>query len=686
MARFISKSLTVKFVVYFILIAVIPIGIVGYLSFYASRDSLLTSYSDKLLATGEDRKNGLIELLEEAMLDLKFLTQIHGVDNVFDFVAARSEKDMIVSREGNKAETELRKKIEVELETTLAAWQRIYGQHNGYRDVLLVSPDGHVVYTLKRESDFAEDLKNGALKDSGLGRVWNRVMKTGKPAFADFAQYQPSSAPTAFAAAPHMAANGKIDGLLIVKLGTEGVNRVFSQAQGLGKTAEAYVVGQDRFMRSNSRFEKSSTILKKKIETEGVKAALEGKSEVRIIEDYRGERVLSFFTPVGIKQNADLGADFDWVMLVEIDESEVMEPVRNLAMKIMGAAALIALAVAIVAFFAAKTITKPVIALSGQMAKASNGDLSIEIPGRDRDDELGVLAKSVHLMLSNLRSQVGKVLEAANVVSTASSEISATAAQVVASTSKTTSAVAESATTAAEVKQSAQVAGEKAKEVAQSAHEAVQTSTNGKKATDDTVSKMSLIRDQMESIGETVVRLSEHSQAIEDIIASVQDIADQSNLLAVNASIEAARAGDHGKGFAVVAHEIKTLADQSKHSTEQVRGILEDTRKWVSAVVMATEQGSKAVAAGVQQAEIAGGAIQTLATGVQGWAQTASMVDASSQQQAAGAEQVSLAMSNIDQAMQQVLAGVSQLETAARRLEDMSKLLSELLSGYKLTA
>ena len=127
---------------------------------------------------------------------------------------------------------------------------------------------------------------------------------------------------------------------------------------------------------------------------------------------------------------------------------------------------------------------------------------------------------------------------------------------------------------------------------------------------------MNLIKDQMESIGETVVRLSEHSQAIGNIIATVQDLADQSNLLAVNASIEAARAGDYGKGFAVVAHEIKTLADQSRQATEQVTSILQDTRKWVSAVVMATEQGGKAVDAGVAQSVQASESIRLLTEGV----------------------------------------------------------------------
>ena len=118
---------------------------------------------------------------------------------------------------------------------------------------------------------------------------------------------------------------------------------------------------------------------------------------------------------------------------------------------------------------------------------------------------------------------------------------------------------------------------------------------------------MRLISEQMESVGETVVRLSEHSQTIEEIIQTVQDLADQSNLLAVNALIEAARAGEQGKGFAVVAQEIKNLSHQSNQATDQVKSILDDTRRSVSAVVMATEQGSKAVQAGVAGSGQAGG-------------------------------------------------------------------------------
>jgi methyl-accepting chemotaxis protein len=112
---------------------------------------------------------------------------------------------------------------------------------------------------------------------------------------------------------------------------------------------------------------------------------------------------------------------------------------------------------------------------------------------------------------------------------------------------------------------------------------------------------MKHIHDQMESVAASILHLSEQSQAIGEIIATVTDLAERSNLLAVNAAIEAAKADEQGKGFAVVAQEVKSLAEQSKQATAQVRTILNDIQTAMSAAVMATEQGSKAVDAGVKQ-------------------------------------------------------------------------------------
>src|SRR5262249_1331739 len=155
---------------------------------------------------------------------------------------------------------------------------------------------------------------------------------------------------------------------------------------------------------------------------------------------------------------------------------------------------------------------------------------------------------------------------------------------------------------------------------------------------------------------ENIMRLSEQGQAISEIIATVDDLAAQSNLLAVNAAIEAAKAGEHGRGFSVVAQEVKNLAEQSKHATTQVCGILSDIQKATGNAVMATEQSSKAVEDGVKQSTQAGESIQQLAGNVNISAQAATQIAATNQQQFVGMDQVASAMENIKLASTQVVA------------------------------
>ncbi|MHB9047383.1 MAG: methyl-accepting chemotaxis protein, partial [Pirellulales bacterium] len=160
------------------------------------------------------------------------------------------------------------------------------------------------------------------------------------------------------------------------------------------------------------------------------------------------------------------------------------------------------------------------------------------------------------------------------------------------------------------------------------------------------------------------------------------DIAEQSNLLAVNAAVEAAKAGDHGKGFAVVAQEIKTLAEQSKQATKQVRGILNEIQKATSAAVMATEQGSKAVDQGLKESLGANESIQALSATFTEAAQSAGQIAASTQEQLTGMDQVAQAMESIKGASQQNVASMEQLQTAARSLKEIGHSLSESVAQY----
>ncbi len=264
--------------------------------------------------------------------------------------------------------------------------------------------------------------------------------------------------------------------------------------------------------------------------------------------------------------------------------------------------------------------------------KIAGGDLAVEVTSEARQDEIGTLARAFTLMIQSLkekaqiaekiaasdltvkvtplsdadtlgnafatmveklRSQIQQIIEGVNVLASAGSEIMASVSQLTSGAAETATSVSETTTTVEEVKQTAEVTNQKAKHVSELGQRTVEISRTGLKSIEDTVNGMNRIREQMDSIADMVVRLSEQSQAIGEIIATVNDIAEQSNLLAVNASIEAAKAGEQGKGFAVVAQEIRSLAAQSKQATTQVRNILFDVQKAIGSAVMATEQGKQ---------------------------------------------------------------------------------------------
>ncbi len=331
-----------------------------------------------------------------------------------------------------------------------------------------------------------------------------------------------------------------------------------------------------------------------------------------------------------------------------------------------------------------RVIAGPLRSLSRAADRVAAGDLTAEVPGENRADEVGDLTRMFRTMLENQRRVMREIHEGVNVLSSSSGEILATTTQVAASAAETASAVSETTATVEEVKQTAGVSSQKAKYVSESAQKVSQVSQSGRKSVDGTIQGMQRIQEQMESIAESIVRLSEQSQAIGEIIATVNDLAEQSNLLAVNAAIEAARAGDQGKGFAVVAQEVKSLAEQSKQATAQVRTILGDIQKATSTAVLATEQGSKAVEAGVKRSAEAGESIRLLADSVTEAAQAAVQIAASSQQQMVGMDQVALAMENIKQASMQNVSGTKQAEVAAQNLHALGQKLKQLAEQYKV--
>jgi hypothetical protein len=273
--------------------------------------------------------------------------------------------------------------------------------------------------------------------------------------------------------------------------------------------------------------------------------------------------------------------------------------------------------------------------------------------------------------------------ETTSVLASSAAEILAATTQQASGASETSAAVAETVATVDEVAQTAEQAAQRAKTVAESAQRAAEIGKAGRKAVEESNVAMGAVKEQVESIADSILTLAEQAQAIGEIIATVNDIAEQTNLLALNAAVEAARAGEQGRGFGVVAAEVKNLAEQSKKATVEVRRILGDIQRATSAAVMTTEQGTKQVTATTKQVTEAGETIQALAEAVGVAAQAAAQIVASAGQQAAGMAQVRLAMANIHAATQQNLASTKQAERSAQDLNALGAKLLALVGGTR---
>jgi methyl-accepting chemotaxis protein len=338
----------------------------------------------------------------------------------------------------------------------------------------------------------------------------------------------------------------------------------------------------------------------------------------------------------------------------------------------------------LIAIVLTRSITRPLAQAVRVAERVAAGDLTVTVPASDSRDELATLLETFRRMVESLSTQTLAIQEGVNVLATSAGEILASSSQVASSAAETASAVNETTVTVEEVKHTTQVAAQKAGQVADTAQRSLQVSQHGKKAVEDAVQGMNKIREQMETVAESIVGLSDQSLAIGEIIASVNDLAEQSNLLAVNAAIEAAKAGEHGKGFAVVAQEVKSLAEQSKQATAQVRAILNDIQNATNAAVMATEQGSKAVEAGERQSNEAGEAIRILADSISESATASTLITSSSQQQMVGMDQVALAMENIKEASTLSVTSTRQAEQSAQNLNELGQRLKRLVDQFKL--
>jgi methyl-accepting chemotaxis protein len=346
----------------------------------------------------------------------------------------------------------------------------------------------------------------------------------------------------------------------------------------------------------------------------------------------------------------------------------------------------LALTIGVGIFFAMvihRSITGPLQDFMLVVERVGQGDLTHTVMA-SRRDEIGDLGRGLDQMVRGLKDVAGQTRLVAESVNSATAEILASTQQQAAATAEQAAAVQQANATMAQIGQSGAQISERAKQVATASEATSSASAAGLQSVRNTTSIMEKIREQAETVAENVIALSEKTQAIGDIITTVNDLSEQSHLLALNAAIQAAAAGENGRSFSVVASEMKNLAGQSKQATSQVRGILGDIQKGITSSVMLTEEAVKRADSGRQQATVADQTIRKLTDSIEESVRAFQQIVGGSSQQQIGFEQVTHAFRNIAVASQQTATSTKQSEKAAANLSGLAQELRSAVARYRI--
>jgi methyl-accepting chemotaxis protein len=511
----------------------------------------------------------------------------------------------------------------------------------GVADVFLIDgASGKVVYNVSKEADFGSSLREGPLASSSLGLAFLQAVSAGRRdavAFGHFQRHLPScNDPASFMAAPIYAGRTLV-GAVAFQVPIDKVNAIVGETTGMGRTGETYAIGPDRLFRSDSRFTKEmgakTTIINPdfKVDTPAVRAAIdEGKTGTAAAPDYRGVPSLVAWRPVTIHRDAGGRGDVRWALISEIDTAEVFEPVSRLHWLGLTVFGLTSAAVLAVSTLIARRLTR-----EAQRQAALVGGIV---------DNTHALASSSEELTS-----VSQQMSAAAEQTTAQANLVSAAAEQVSGNTRTVSGSIENLVASIhEIAKNAQDAASTARKAVEMA-----TATSG-----------------------TMAALGRSSQEIGAVIKVITSIAEQTNLLALNATIEAARAGEAGKGFAVVASEVKELARDTAKATEEIGGRIEsmqgDTQRAVAAIA---EIGTV-----IERID----ALQTkIAAAVEEQSVTTGEISRNIAEATTGTSEIAENIVQVAQAAQSTAEGASNTQVSSQELARMAQALQRLVEEYK---
>lgn len=370
--------------------------------------------------------------------------------------------------------------------------------------------------------------------------------------------------------------------------------------------------------------------------------------------------------------------------LAAADSKEAQEASSTLQVLLWGLLFAGVTIASVVGVVTSRGITGPARYLLAQTDLVAGGDLTVEVVQTSKD-EIGQLAGSFKQMVQNLRETMGKVGDASSAVASASSEISSSTEEMAAGAQEQTSQAGEVASAVEEMTKTIVENSKNASNTAETAKKAKEAAEQGGQVVEETVVGMKRIADVVNKSAETVKALGKSSDQIGEIISVIDDIADQTNLLALNAAIEAARAGEQGRGFAVVADEVRKLAERTTKATKEIAGMIKTIQADTAGAVSSMEEGTKEVDNGIRLADKAGASLNEIVGISQNLTDMVAQIAAASEEQSSASEQISKNVEAISAVTGETAQGTQQIARASEDLNRLTENLQQVVGKFKLS-
>jgi|HubBroStandDraft_6_1064221.scaffolds.fasta_scaffold05315_2 methyl-accepting chemotaxis protein len=338
----------------------------------------------------------------------------------------------------------------------------------------------------------------------------------------------------------------------------------------------------------------------------------------------------------------------------------------------------------VLATWIARMIARPVQEVAEVAKRIAAGDLTGSDLLIHSRDEIGELSESINAMQHSLRDTISSVSASAERIATASEEFSATAAEQAAGAETQKDQTHQVATAMQEMSSTVQQVSDNSNKAAEASRNAADTARKGGSIVDDTLSKMRAIADSVGQTAKKVQELGKSSNQIGEIIGVIDDIADQTNLLALNAAIEAARAGEQGRGFAVVADEVRKLAERTSKATKEITQMIQNIQTETKSAVEAMQSGTKQVELGVESTTKAGSSLQEIITTSEQVGNMVMLIATAATEQASATDEINSNIEQIAKITQETATGANESAKAVHELSSLATELHSIVSKFKI--